>query len=71
MVIPGTYTFMANPMKSFDKDPPSKMEYAVLVVLESHVVITNRSGQTMRLDMDAAQALALVLRDTVLVEKFK
>lgn len=71
MVVTGSYTFMANPQKTYENDAPRKMEYAVLVVNLDHVMITSRSGQSLRLDIEAAQALALVLRDTILVERFK
>ena len=64
MVIEGIHTFMANLAK--DKWNPPRMEYATLQVRADHIVITNRSGDNLRLDMDAAQALAMVLKATVL-----
>lgn len=67
MILKGKYTFIATPQQNVDpKKGPTKMEYGTLVVEDDHVMITNRCGVQMRLDMNAAQALGLVLRDTVL-----
>lgn len=57
-------TFIANLAR--DSWNPPRLERATIEFFPDYVVITNRSKEKLRLDTDAAMALALVLRDRLL-----
>lgn len=67
-VVATTVDFAVNVRHTYKGDTPSTIERASVAFHSTgQIVIRNRSGDELRLDADAAVALAILLRDTLLV----